>query len=66
MVWCGLSYNGPTKIVVLPEKITFDSDFYIEKFLPTARGNGIRLIGDDFIYQQDGATSHTSEKYMVT
>ena len=62
MVWYGLSYNGPTKIVVLPEKTTFDSDFYTKNVLPVVKEAGNRLIGNDFIYQQDGAACHTSQQ----
>jgi hypothetical protein len=60
MVWYGLSYKGPTKIVVLPEKTRFNSDFYTENVLPIVKAEGIRLIGNKFTFQQDGATSHTS------
>ena len=40
IVWFGLSYNGPTKIVVLPEKTTFDSDFYTKNVLPVVKEAG--------------------------
>ena len=62
MVWNGLSFYGPTSIVVLAKDTSFNSDFYISKVLPIAKRDGTRLIGDDFLYQQNGATCHTSDK----
>ena len=62
MVQYGLSYNGPTKIVVFTDKTTFDSDFYTKKVLPIVKEAGNRLIGKDFIFQQDGTTCHTSQQ----
>ena len=29
MAWCLLTYEGPGEVVVLPEKMIFNSDFYI-------------------------------------
>ena len=48
MVWCGLSFNGTTRMVVLPEKTSFDSNFYVKIVLPVIKEDGIQLIGDDF------------------
>ena len=62
----GLTYNGPTQIVVLPEKTSFNEDFYIKKVLPIVKREGIKLIGEDFIYQQDGAKCHTSKLSVKT
>ena len=53
MVWCGHIYNGPIRLVILQEKTSFDSKFYTHNVLPIAKEDGIRLIGNDFIYQQD-------------
>ena len=61
MVWCGMTFNGVTRVVVLPEKTSFDSNFYVNKVLPVIKEDGIQLIGDDFLFQHDGATSHTSK-----
>lgn len=64
MVWCGITYNGVTDVVVLPKGESFNSKFYIKKVIPIAKRDGIKLIGDDFIYQQDGASCHTSNSSM--
>ena len=61
MVWCGITFNGATKIVVLPPKTSFDSNFYIQNVIPLVKEEGDRLIGKNFMYQQDGSTCHTSE-----
>ena len=60
MVWCGLTYQGATKVIVLPPKTSFDSNFYIKNVLPIVEKEGPRLIGNDFVFQQDGATCHKS------
>jgi len=61
MIWIGLTFNGPTQIAVLPPKTSFDSNFYINKCIPIVKRDGLKLIGPDFVFQQDGATSHTSQ-----
>lgn len=60
MVWLGMTWNGFTRLVVLPPKTSFDSDFYIKYVIPVIEKDGKELIGDDFTFQQDGASSHTS------
>ena len=62
MIWCGITYNGVSEVVVLPSKKSFTADFYIEEIIPIIKRDGNRLIGDDFVFQQDGASSHTSKK----
>ena len=62
MVWLGMTWNGFTSLVVLPPKKSFNSDFYIESVLPIVSSYGTRLIGTNFVFQQDGASCHTSEK----
>jgi transposase len=66
MVWVGLAYNGKCKIVVLPPKQTFTANFYVENVLPIVNREGRKLIGDNFTFQQDGATSHTAEITIET
>jgi hypothetical protein len=45
----------------LPEKSSFNSDFYIEKVLPKAKEDEIRLFEPEFVIQQDGSKPHTSK-----
>lgn len=62
MVWLGVTWNGFTSLVVLPPKTSFNSDFYSKEVLPIVKRDGTRLIGPKFIFQQDGASCHTSEE----
>ena len=64
MVWIGVTFSGLTQVVILPQKTSFDSDFYVEKVLPIVKRDGIQLIGENFIFQQDGAKPHTSGQTM--
>ena len=64
MVWIGVTFSGLTQVVILPQKTTFDSDFYVENVLPIVKRDGIKLIGENFIFQQDGAKPHTSRFTM--
>ena len=55
MVWIGVNFSGLAQVVILPQKATFDSDFYVEKVLPIVKRDGIKQIENNFIFQQDGA-----------
>ena len=35
MVWIGVNFSGLIQVVILTQKTTLDSDFYVEKVLPT-------------------------------
>lgn len=59
MVWLGASKNGLTVPLIFKPGETLTHQNYIEVVLPHAKTEGLRLIGDDFIYQQDKATPHT-------
>lgn len=62
MVWVGITWNGPTEVVVLPKGQTFDSDFYVANVIPVIKRCGERLVGKGLILQQDGANPHTSRQ----
>ena len=64
MVWAGITFNGVTEIVILPQKTTFNAEFYIENVLPIVKRDGNKLIGPNFTFQQDGARPHTSKATM--
>ena len=61
MVWCMVTWNGPSRVVVLPARTSYNSDFYARKVIPVVEEECARLMGEDFIYQQDGASCHTSQ-----
>ena len=58
MVWLGVCSKGVTPLVIL-DKGTINHERYIEEVLPVALKYGNKVFGDDWTYQQDGATSHT-------
>jgi hypothetical protein len=59
MIWLGASKNGLTAPIIFEPGETLKNENYIKVVLPHALSEGRRLLGDDFIYQQDGATPHT-------
>jgi len=61
MVWLGACYNGVTRPVIIEEG-TVNHEVYIQQILPIALEDGKKLIGDEFTFQQDGATSHTANE----
>jgi hypothetical protein len=61
MVWIGITYNGVCQLFIVPQKEKMCSTIYCKKVLPIVKRDGLKLIGDDFIFQQDGATCHTSK-----
>ncbi|CAF0800872.1 unnamed protein product [Adineta steineri] len=58
MIWLGVCYNGVTRPVII-EKGTIDHRRYIDEILPVAVQDGTKLMGCNFLFQQDGATPHT-------
>lgn len=59
MVWLGVSTKGLTPLVII-EKGTVNRYVYIEKILPVAKKFADKVFGNDYTYQQDGATCHTA------
>ena len=45
MVWAGINFNGVTYIVILPQKMSFNDDFYIKNVLPIVKRDENRLNG---------------------
>ena len=41
-----------------------DAPQYINLIAKTLKDDGERIIGTDFIFQQDGATCHTAKDFM--
>jgi hypothetical protein len=58
MVWLGVCSKGVTPLVIL-DKGSVNYKRYIDEVLPVALKYGNKVFGDDWTYQQDGATSHT-------
>ncbi len=58
MVWLGASKNGLTTAIVFKPGETLTHSNYTEVALLHALSEGRRLLGDDFIYQQDNGRPH--------
>jgi hypothetical protein len=65
MVWLGASKNGLTRPIIFKPGETLTHENYIKIVLPHAKAEGRRLLGDDFIYQQDNATPHTHKESLA-
>jgi hypothetical protein len=65
MVWLGASKNGLTAPLIFEPGETLTHKNYIEVVLPHAQAEGQRLLGDDFIYQQDNARPHTHKDSLA-
>jgi inhibitor of nuclear factor kappa-B kinase subunit alpha len=61
MVWLGASAKGLTKLIIF-ENGTVNTDVYIDQVLPIAKKFGDTYLGNDWIFQQDGASCHTSKR----
>lgn len=65
MIWLGACKNGLTIPIIFKPGETLTHSNYIEIVLPHALAEGRRLLGDDFIYQQDNATPHTHKDSLA-
>lgn len=61
MVWLGACSKGLTPLVIL-DNGTVNKDRYISEVLPVALKFGRKVFGNDFTFQQDGATCHTHKE----
>ena len=61
MVWLAVCSKGVSPLVIL-DKGTVDHQIYIEQVLPVALQFGNKCFGNDWTFQQDGATAHTHQK----
>ncbi len=59
MVWLGACSKSVTPLIIILDKDTVDHDRYIKEVLPVALKYGNKIFGDDWTFQQDGATPHT-------
>lgn len=58
MVWLGVCSEGISPMVIL-DKGTMNHKVYIQKVLPVAKKFGSKVFGNNWVYQQDGASPHT-------
>ena len=57
MVWLGACAKGLTTPVIF-ENETMNAEIYINEVLPIALECGDKMLGSNWIYQQDSATPH--------
>ena len=60
MVWLGACSAGLTPLVIL-DKISVNHEVYIKEVLPVALKFGNKMLGNNWIYQQDEATPRTHQ-----
>ena len=60
MIWLGVCSAGLTKLVIL-DKGTVNHERYIRKVLPIALKCGNEMMGNDWMFQQDGASHRHKE-----
>ncbi|CAF3653255.1 unnamed protein product [Rotaria socialis] len=60
MVWVEVCSQGITRPVII-ENGTIDSARYIADILPVELKDGTQMLGNEFIFQQDGAKPHTAK-----
>ncbi|CAF2096163.1 unnamed protein product [Rotaria magnacalcarata] len=65
MVWLGACKEGLTAPIIFKPGDTLTHKNYIDIVLPHALAEGQRLLGEDFIYQQDNATPHTHKDSLT-
>ncbi|CAF4957938.1 unnamed protein product, partial [Rotaria socialis] len=65
MVWLGACKEGLTTPIIFKPGETLTHKNYIDIVLPHALAEGQRLLGEDFIYQQDNATPHTHKDSLT-
>ena len=53
MVWLGMCSAGLTKLIIL-DKGTLNHERYIREVLPIALKCGNEMMGNDWMFQQDG------------
>ena len=61
MIWLAVCTKGVSRVVFL-ENGKVDHNKYIDEVLPVVRKFGNRHFGNDWTFQQDGATAHTDKK----
>ncbi|KAL4500824.1 hypothetical protein ABPG72_020058 [Tetrahymena utriculariae] len=59
-VWLAICSKGVSPVYIF-DKGPVNGQVYIEKVLPIAKKFGDNSFGNDWTYQQDGATSHTNK-----
>jgi hypothetical protein len=65
IMWLGASKSGLKSPIIFKPGETLSYENYIEIVRPHAQSEGQRLLGDDFIYQEDNATPHIHQELLA-
>ena len=60
MVSAGISFTGKSRLHFVPEKAKINAAYYTDELLPLLLDDCHTLLGNEFVFQQDGAPAHTS------
>lgn len=62
MISAGVCYHGRGRLHFVPDKAKVNTECYVTKLLPDLLQDCHDLLGEDFIFQQDGAPAHTAHR----
>jgi len=62
MVSAGVCDNGKGRLHFVDEKVKVNAEYYMKSLLPQLLSDCHTLLGNDFIFQQDGAPAHTARQ----
>ena len=60
MVSAGVCYGGKGRLHFVDEKAKINTAYYLGNLLPKLTEDCDNLLGDSYVFQQDGAPAHTS------
>ena len=62
MVSAGVCYGGKGRLHCVPDKTKINAGYYTANLLPKLLDDCQNLLENDFVFQQDGAPAHTSQR----
>ena len=60
MVSAGVCFNGKGHLHFVSEKAKINADYYVNTLLPALLQDCREQVGDEYIFQQDGAPAHSA------
>ena len=61
MVSAGVSFGGKGRLHLIPNKTKVNAELYVETLLPKLVQDCRSVLPSGFIFQQDGAPTHTAK-----
>ena len=62
MVSAGVCYSGKGRLHFIPERAKINAAYYTQQLLPKLTEDCRALMGEDFVFQQDGAPAHSARQ----